>query len=199
MGLRQIYKYLVQLVQEHTLEILVPQHSGFTFLDRMTKASQFKSLRELENSFLFNSDRKVFENNTTHLSDLRKRCKKEALKELRAVKSMTFVERIRKEGPLKSLMHFFEVTEFSGYELQEIADRKFEEQRVIANVIGLGIMITVHFSKGNRKCDKIFVLLADRLQRVLRLSISIWTINVQKKGRRSQSSVGPRIRPTKKS
>ena len=139
----------------------------------MTKASQLKSLRELENSLLDAKQRKDFENSTTHLSDLRKRCQKEALKELRAVNSMSFTERIRKESPLKSLMHFFKATEFSGYELQEIADRKFEEQRVIANVIGLGMMITVHFSKGNRNCDKIFVLLADALQRVPRLSISI--------------------------
>ena len=186
-------------MQEHTLGILIPQHSGFTFLDRMTKASQIKSLRELENIFVFPNDRKDFENNTTHFSDLRKRCKKEALKELRADKSMTFAERIRKDGPLKSLMHFFEVTEFSGYELQEIADRKFEDQRVTANVIGLGMMIIVHFSKGNITCDKIFVLSADPLKRVLRLSISIWTMNVRIKGRSSKSSVGTRIRPTKKS
>ena len=190
----------MRLVQEHTLGILVPQHSGFTFLDRMIKASQLKSLRELENSFLSNLERKAFENNTTHLSDLGKRCKKEALKELRAV-NMTFAERIRKDGLLKSLMHhFFEVRQFSGYELQEIADQKFEEQRVIANVMGLGIMMIVHFSKGDRKCDKIFVLSADPLQRVLRLSISIWTINVRMKERCSKSSVGgTRIRPTKKS
>lgn len=123
----------------------------------MIKASQIKPLRQLARNT----------NDILEIKEIKEHCKKEAEKELKAGKeltadkSTTLAERIRKEG-LKSLMpSFFEDTEFSGYEVEESANQKLEEERVIANVIGLAAILTMHFSKGDGNCDALYVLLAD--------------------------------------
>jgi hypothetical protein len=156
--LNRLGRFFIQLQQEFRNGILVPRHSGFSFLDSMIKASQIKPLRQLTRNT----------NDILEIKEIKERCKKEAEKELKAGKeltadkSTTLAERIRKEGLLKSLMpSFFEDTEFSGYEVEESANQKLEEQRVIANVIGLAVILTMHFSKGDGKCDALFVLLAD--------------------------------------
>ncbi|KAF8708899.1 hypothetical protein AX14_013538 [Amanita brunnescens Koide BX004] len=129
-------KFIIQLAQEHTLGILVPHHSAFTFLDRMVKACQTKPLRRLRR----------LEDKKSHLFNIRERYKQEARKQLEADASKTWAERFRMEGP-KSLMHFFDNPEFSGYEVEESANQKLEEERVIANVIGLVVIVTMNFSK----------------------------------------------------
>ena len=87
----------------------------------------------------------------------------------------------------------------SDHEADGIAAERLEEERVIANVIGLAVVISVHFSTGDRKLNDPLLLWLIPSQRVRGPSISISMKNILRKGRSSLNSVATRIRRTKKS
>ena len=120
---------------EYSSGKMLPQHSALTFLDRMMKASQIKPLKRLADS--------------GHLKDAKKKCKEEVKREVDERNARKLVERVIKEGYRSALFHRDE--KLADQDAEEIARQRLEEQRVVANVIGLAIVICVHFSKGDRK------------------------------------------------
>jgi len=98
------------------------------------KASEIKPLKRLADS--------------GHLKDAKEKCKEELKREVEEKNALKLVDRVFKEG-YRALFHRDEVLE--DQDAEEIARQRLEEQRVVANVIGLAIVICVHFSKGDGK------------------------------------------------
>jgi hypothetical protein len=132
-----LYKFLQRISKEYTTGIMLPQHSALTFLDRMVKASHIRPLKRLKNG---------------HLSEIKECYKQQALNKNASnnTEPKTFAKRVREEGLFKALLP--DDAQISEREAEDIAAERLEEERVIANVIGLAVVISVHFSKG----DKIF-------------------------------------------
>ncbi len=124
-----------RIAEEYAFGKMLPQHSALTFLDRMMKASQIKPLKRLADS--------------GHLKDAKEKCKEEVKREVKEKNARKLVERVIKEGYRRALFRRDEG--LNDHDAEEIARQRLEEQRVIANVIGLAIVICVHFSKGDGK------------------------------------------------
>ena len=76
-----------------------------------------------------------------HLSEIKRRYK-EAMTENKDSQSLA------KGSLFQSLRSYAQITD---HEADGIAAERLEEERVIANVIGLAVVISVHFSTGDRK------------------------------------------------
>ena len=112
---------------------MLPQHSALTFLDRMMRASQVQPLKRLTDS--------------EHLLNANEKCIEEVKREVDEKNARNFIERVMKEGC--GAFRWNKVLE--DHEAEERARQRLEERRVIANVIGLAMVISVHFSKGDWK------------------------------------------------
>ena len=110
---------------------MLSQHSPLTFLDRMMKASHLRPLK------------RVTDGPNHHLSEIKKRYKREALDRNNDSQSLA------KGSLFQSLRSDY--VPISNHEADCIAAERLEEERVIANVIGLAVVISVHFSTGDRK------------------------------------------------
>ena len=77
-----------------------------------------------------------------HLSEIKDRYKEEAMTENKDSQSLA------KGSLFQSLRSDPQITD---HEADGIAAKRLEEERVIANVIGLAVVISVHFSTGDRK------------------------------------------------
>ena len=130
-----LWGFFNQIAEEYAFGRMLPQHSALTFLDRMMKASQIKPLKRLADS--------------GHLKDAKEKCKEEVKREVKEKNARKLVERVIKEGYRRALFRRDEG--LNDHDAEEIARQRLEEQRVIANVIGLAIVICVHFSKGDGK------------------------------------------------
>ncbi|KAK2467669.1 hypothetical protein APHAL10511_000524 [Amanita phalloides] len=126
--------FVSQLLEEYSTHgKKLPQYSALTFLDRMMKAAHIRPLKRLME--------------IEHLPYLKKRYEEEARKELEAEQSRTLVERMRMEGIIKGLISLVGDGQLTDADIEDNARHKLEEQRVVANVIGLAMVISVHFSK----------------------------------------------------
>jgi hypothetical protein len=123
-GLRTV-RAIMTIAEEYTFGKMLRQHSAVTFLDRMMQISSVKPLKRLADS--------------GHLKDVMEKCKEEVHRE---ASEKSVVERIIKGGGPSDL---------DDHDTEEIARQRLEEQRAIANVIVLAIVICAHFSKGDGK------------------------------------------------
>ena len=131
--LKNFTKRLVRTSKEFTTGIMLPQHSPLMFLGRMMKSSHIRPLKQLRGGL------------GRHLSGIKERYEQEAREEIERKASQTFAQRVREEGLFKSL---FSNDAQTLSDVDNIVAQRLEEEWVIANVIGLAIVISVHFSKG---------------------------------------------------
>jgi hypothetical protein len=122
----------VRTFQENTTGVLLPLYSAFAFLDRMVKTSHLRPLKRLGDG------------PDHQLSELKQRYKQKALDEIKSKEPQTFAQRTA--GLFKS---FFSRASISVRDPDDIAAQILEEDRVIANVLGLAVVISVNFSKGD--------------------------------------------------
>jgi hypothetical protein len=123
----------VGISEEYTYGVMVSQHSPLTFLDRMMKASHLRPLK------------RVADGPDHHLSKIKNHYKEEALKGSKDSQSLakgSLLQSLRSDAPI------------TDHEAEGIAAERLEEERVIANVIGLAVVISVHFSTGDRKLNE---------------------------------------------
>ena len=129
-GLAKLYQILASLVQECITGVRVSRHSPHTFLARMKKASHINPLK------------RVADGPDHHHSEVKKRYKEEAMTENKDSQSLA-------KGSFFQSLHSDQ--QITDHEADGIAAKRLEEERVIANVIGLAVVISVHFSTGDRK------------------------------------------------
>ena len=122
--LSKFMKFLAQTFQEYIAGITLPRRSPHTILVRMTKASHINPLKPLVDGH-------------DHLSEVKNRYQQEALKD----------SKNQEQFPWDEIL-------ISDREADRSAAQKLEEERVMANVIGLTVFICVHFSKGDKKFNE---------------------------------------------
>ena len=118
--LSKFIKFLAQTVQEYMAGITLPRRSPHTILVRMMKASHINPLKPLVDGH-------------DHLSEVKKHYQQEALND----------SKNQEQIPRDNIL-------ISDRETDRSAAQKLEEERVMANVIGLTLFICVHFSKGDK-------------------------------------------------
>ena len=125
---------------------MVLQHHADTFIDRMLKlkARQLAPLKHLTTA------------NNDHLAELEKKALKNVFGE--AAQFWTVVKRhfegkATALGILRGLSAIKKDVDISDRGIQHKAWQDFQESWVVANVMGLAVVISVHFSKGDWKYD----------------------------------------------
>ena len=74
-----------------------------------------------------------------HLSEIKRRYKVEAMTDSQSLANGSLFQSLRSNAQI------------TDHEADDIATERLEEERVIANVIGLAVVISVDFSTGDRK------------------------------------------------
>ena len=157
-------------------KLLMPvSQEPLMFLDRMMKASHTMPLKRMMDG----PHHYLFEH-----------YKQEALKQNKDLQTFA-------KGSLKSRLS--NDTPISDHEAAGIAAERLKEDRVIANAIGFAVLISVQFSKGDKKLNEPPCLWLIPSQRVRGLLISIWMKNILRKRTGSLNSAVTRRRPMKKS
>lgn len=128
-------QFLVSVAKEYAYENVLASRTPFTFLDRLKKASHIKPLKRLADC--------------GHLSHAKETYEKDIETELDAKEeSLTFFKRAWKKSSLKAL--FTNPPHMSReHHAKYAANQRLEKQRVVANVLALAIVISVHLPKGN--------------------------------------------------
>ncbi|KAF8630033.1 hypothetical protein AX15_003144 [Amanita polypyramis BW_CC] len=129
------YNFVARIIEEYSDKgKKLSQHSAHTFLDRMVKAATIRPLKHLAD-------------HSSHLLKLKETLEDDAKEEAKVNGGRTLFERMRKEGIVSALIHFVGNAHPSDVEIEHVARQKLEEQRVLANVIGLAAVVSVYFSK----------------------------------------------------
>lgn len=123
---------------------MVLQRQPYTFIDRVLKARQLRPLQRLTAH--------------GHLAEVREKALAKIIGDVAQISSAVsdLLEHERKIfNRLITYQNDFDV---SDHGIKHKAWEDIEEIRVIANVIGLAVVISVHFSKGDRAYAWILVL-----------------------------------------
>ncbi|KAF8630028.1 hypothetical protein AX15_003143 [Amanita polypyramis BW_CC] len=160
-------KYVKQMLMEFAGDgMKLDQDSAHTFYDRMTKITAIWPAGHSIDNF-------------EHLVKLKERFEEvEKEKEVQINTARTSYACV-KNGRVDASKHFVDNKQL----LNDIAQEKVEEQRVLANILGLTVVIPMYFSKGHREIVDRRVLTNSKLQFVLGLLISISVMSIPRKER----------------